>query len=53
MNDAGEAPLKAVILAADVGKGRHIHTSLILHHQMEKLTVGAFRRMVNLLAKRD
>ncbi|MFT5742507.1 MAG: LmbE family N-acetylglucosaminyl deacetylase [Paracoccaceae bacterium] len=53
MNDAGEAPLKGAILAADVGKGRHIHTSLILHHQMEKLTAGAFRLMANLLAKRD
>lgn len=52
MNDAGEAPLKGALLAADVGKGRHVHTSLILHHQMEKLTPGAFRLMANLLAKR-
>ncbi|AGI69637.1 putative N-acetylglucosaminyl phosphatidylinositol deacetylase family protein [Octadecabacter antarcticus 307] len=52
MNDADEAPLKGAILAADVGKGRHVHTSLILHHQMEKLTPGAFRIMANLLARR-
>ncbi len=52
MHDADEAPLKGAILAADVGKGRHVHTSLILHHQMEKLTPGAFRLMANLLAKR-
>jgi hypothetical protein len=53
MRDADEAPLKGAILAADVGEGRHIHTSLILHHQMEKLTPGAFRIMANLLAKRS
>ena len=53
MNDAGEAPLHGALLAADVGKGRHVHTSLILHHQMEKLTPGAFRLMANLLAKRS
>jgi LmbE family N-acetylglucosaminyl deacetylase len=52
MNDADEAPLEGAILAADVGKGRHVHTSLILHHQMEKLTPGAFAIMANLLAKR-
>ncbi|MGJ8609930.1 MAG: PIG-L family deacetylase [Octadecabacter sp.] len=52
MNDAGEAPLKGALLAADIGAGRHVHTALILHHQMEKLTPGAFRLMANLLAKR-
>lgn len=52
MNDAGEAPLHGALLAADVGRGRHVHTSLILHHQMEKLIPGAFRLMANLLAKR-
>lgn len=53
MSDEGEAPLMGAILAADVGQGRHVHTSLILHHQMEKLTSGAFRLMANLLAKRS
>lgn len=52
MNDVGETPLEGALLAADVGRGRHVHTSLILHHQMEKLTPGAFRLMANLLAKR-
>lgn len=52
MSDADEAPLHGAILAADVGRGRHIHTSLILHHQMGHLTPGAFRLMANLLAKR-
>lgn len=50
MHDPDEAPLLGSLLVADVGKGRHIHTSLILHHQMEKLTAGAFRIMANLLA---
>ncbi len=27
----------------------HTHTSLILHHQVEKLTPGAFRLLANLL----
>ena len=52
MQDPDEQPLKGAWLVADVGKGRHIHTSLILHHQMEKLVPGAFRIMANLLAKR-
>ncbi len=52
MQDDGEAPLHGALLAADIGKGRHVHTSLILHHQMEKLTPGAFRLMANLLAPR-
>lgn len=52
MHDPGETPLQGALLAADVGQGRHVHTSLILHHQMEQLTPGAFRLMANLLAKR-
>jgi len=53
MHDEGEAPLNGALLAADIGKGRHIHTSLILHHQMERLTPGAFRLMANLVTPRD
>jgi LmbE family N-acetylglucosaminyl deacetylase len=52
MHDPDEQPLRGAWLAADVGAGRHIHTSLILHHQMEKLTPGAFRIMANLVARR-
>ena len=52
MHDPEEAPLSGAWLAADIGKGRHVHTSLILHHQMEKLTPGAFRIMANLIARR-
>jgi len=52
MADPGEAPLAGSLLVADIGKGRHVHTSLILHHQMENLVPGAFRLMANLIAPR-
>ena len=53
MADPDEAPHKGALLAADIGKGRHIHCALILHHQMEKLVPGAFRLMVNLATPRS
>lgn len=49
MHDHGEKPLKGALLSAIIGKGRHTHTSLVLHHQMEKLVPGAFRLMANLV----
>ncbi len=49
MHDAGEKPLRGSLLSAQIGKGRHTHTSLVLHHQMEKLVPGAFRIMANLM----
>jgi len=52
MADPDEAPHRGALLVADVGKGRHVHTSLILHHQMENLVPGAFRLMANLIARR-
>ncbi len=52
MSDPGEAPHRGALLVADIGKGRHVHTSLILHHQMEHLVPGAFRLMANLIAPR-
>ena len=52
MADPGEAPHHGALLVADIGRGRHIHTSLILHHQMENLVPGAFRLMANLIARR-
>lgn len=52
MQDPGEEPLEGALLVADIGRGRHVHTSLILHHQMERLTPGAFRLMANLVAPR-
>ncbi|MEP4343030.1 MAG: PIG-L family deacetylase, partial [Lentilitoribacter sp.] len=51
MHDHNEDPLLGSLLVAEIGKGQHIHTSLILHHQMEKLTPGAFRLMANLVSK--
>lgn len=50
MADPGEDPHEGALLSARIGYGRHTHTSLILHHQMEKLTPGAFRLMANLVA---
>ena len=52
MADPDEAPHRGALLVADVGKGRHVHTSLILHTQMENLVPGAFRLMANLIAPR-
>ncbi len=50
MADPGETPHRGALLSATVGRGRHTHCALILHHQMEKLTPGAFRLMANLVA---
>ncbi len=52
MSDPDEAPHRGALLVADIGAGRHVHTSLILHHQMENLVPGAFRLMANLVAPR-
>ncbi|MEO8759150.1 MAG: PIG-L family deacetylase [Devosia sp.] len=49
MNDSGEAPLQGALISARIGKGRHTHTSLVLHHQLDKLVPGAFRLMANLV----
>ncbi len=50
MSDTGEAAHQGSLLVAKIGKGQHIHTSLILHHQMEHLVPGAFRLMANLVS---
>ncbi|WP_315898847.1 PIG-L family deacetylase [Tateyamaria omphalii] len=52
MADAGEAPLHGALLTAEIGKGRHTHCALILHHQLEHGVPGAYRLMANLLAPR-
>jgi LmbE family N-acetylglucosaminyl deacetylase len=49
MHDVDEQPLKGALVSAAIGKGRHTHTSLVLHHQMDKLVPGAFRLMANLV----
>ncbi|MFJ7356854.1 PIG-L family deacetylase [Phyllobacterium sp. NPDC097923] len=49
MHDANEQPLNGGLISARVGKGRHTHTGLVLHHQLDKLVPGAFRLMANLV----
>ncbi|MBL1420597.1 MAG: PIG-L family deacetylase [Alphaproteobacteria bacterium] len=49
MTDPDEEPHQGIMLSANIGKGRHTHTSLILHHQVEYLVPGAFRLLANLL----
>jgi hypothetical protein len=49
MSDVGEAPLQGALISAKIGTGRHTHTSLVLHHQLDKLVPGAFRLMANLV----
>lgn len=51
MHDAGEKPLFGSLVSGKIGKGRHTHTSLVLHHQLDKLVPGAFRIMANLLQR--
>ncbi len=49
MHDDGEQPLYGALVSARIGKGRHTHTSLVLHHQLDKLVPGAFRLIANLM----
>ncbi len=51
LSDAGEAPLLGGLLAAPVGRGRHAHVALALHHQLSALVPGAFRLLANLVAR--
>lgn len=50
MADEGEDAHRGALLSGEFGKGRHTHTSLILHHQMEQLVPGGFRIMANLVS---
>ena len=49
INDPGETPLRGSLLSACIGKGRHTHTSLVLHTQLDRLVPGAFQLMANLV----
>ncbi len=51
MNDPGELPLLGALLSGGIGRGRHTHTALVLHHQLDKLVPGAFRILANLVQK--
>jgi len=50
MSDPGEQAHRGALLSARIGKGQHTHTSLILHHQMNKLVPGSFRLIANLVS---
>ena len=52
MSDPGEDALAGALLTAEIGKGRHTHCSLVLHHQMANLVPGAFRLIANLITPR-
>ncbi|SEN71537.1 N-acetylglucosaminyl deacetylase, LmbE family [Loktanella fryxellensis] len=49
LSDPGEAPLQGALVSGRIGRGRHTHTGLVLHHQMDRLVPGAFRLMCNLI----
>jgi len=49
MADPGETPLTGSLVSATIGAGRHTHTGLVLHHQLDRLVPGAFRLMANLV----
>jgi LmbE family N-acetylglucosaminyl deacetylase len=49
MGDDGEPRLRGALLSGRIGRGRHTHVSLVLHHQLDKLVPGAFRLMANLV----
>ncbi len=51
MSDEGENPLVGSLVSSEIGRGRHTHTSLVLHHQLDRLVPGAFRIVANLLQK--
>ena len=49
LSDPGEKPLKGALVSARIGRGRHTHVALVLHHQMDRLVPGAFRLLANLV----
>jgi len=49
MSDRGEAPLLGGLISGPIGRGRHTHVSLVLHHQLDCLVPGAFRLLANLV----
>jgi LmbE family N-acetylglucosaminyl deacetylase len=49
LNDPGENPLRGSLISARIGRGRHTHVALVLHHQLDRLVPGAFRLLANLV----
>ena len=50
MNDPGEKPLTAGVLAAKHGKGMYIYTPLSLFRQIPAGVPGAYRLLANLVS---
>lgn len=50
VTDPGEAPLKSSLLAAKVGEGTYIYTSLVFYRQLKARTPGAYRLFANLIS---
>lgn len=48
MSDQDEEPLLGGLISGSIGRGRHTHVSLALHHQLDRLVPGAFRLLANL-----
>lgn len=49
LSDPDENPLRGSLVSARIGRGRHTHVALVLHHQMDRLVPGAFRLFANLI----
>jgi LmbE family N-acetylglucosaminyl deacetylase len=49
-SDAGEAPLRGGLLAADYGRGRYIYTSLVWYRQLRAGVPGAYRMLANMIS---
>lgn len=49
LHDKGEAPLLGALVSGQIGRGRHTHCALVLHHQLDHLVPGAFRLLANLV----
>ncbi len=51
MHDRHETSLTGALISAPIGRGRHTHTSLVLHHQLDNLIPGPFRLLANLVQR--
>jgi LmbE family N-acetylglucosaminyl deacetylase len=49
-SDAGEAPLRGGLLAADYGRGRYIYTSMVWYRQLRAGVPGAYRVLANMIS---
>jgi LmbE family N-acetylglucosaminyl deacetylase len=48
--DAGEAPLRGGLLAADYGRGQYIYTSIVWYRQLRAGIPGAYRLFANMIS---